>query len=113
MVRLSIASTRSYLTVGFSFLFFTSSITLKNKTTTLIRLAKQNKKVRQAHFRSLKNIARPKAKIKAFRSQFRGVKNVELFIYRLTTILTQTQLLVLIYAHFICSLKFEHKKKQI
>lgn len=28
------------------------------------------------------------AKIKAFRSQFRGVKNVELFLFRLTTIFT-------------------------
>ncbi|WP_072766055.1 transposase [Arenibacter nanhaiticus] len=26
------------------------------------------------------------AKIKAFRAQFRGVKNVEFFLYRLTTI---------------------------
>ncbi|TXE07530.1 transposase, partial [Gelidibacter salicanalis] len=28
------------------------------------------------------------AKIKAFRAQFRGVKNVEFFLYRLTTIFT-------------------------
>ncbi|MDT0687429.1 transposase [Autumnicola psychrophila] len=27
------------------------------------------------------------SKIKAFRAQFRGVKNVEFFLYRLTTIL--------------------------
>lgn len=36
------------------------------------------------------------AKIKAFRAQFRGVKNVEFFLYRLTTIFAYTQLLILI-----------------
>nr|WP_317045601.1 MULTISPECIES: transposase [Arenibacter] len=37
------------------------------------------------------------AKIKAFRAQFRGVKNVEFFLYRLTTIFAYTQQLFLIH----------------
>ena len=82
----------------------------KNKTSALIRLAKWNEKVRQAQFKSFNTIARTmaihyqnilnyfdnrstnasaesfNAKIKAFRAQFRGVRNVGFFLYRLTTI---------------------------
>jgi transposase len=82
----------------------------KNKTSALIRLAKWDEKVRQADFKSFNTIARTmsihyqnilnyfdyrstnasaesfNAKIKAFRTQFRGVKNVEFFLYRLITI---------------------------
>jgi transposase len=82
----------------------------KDKTSALIRLAKWDEKVRQAQFKSFNTIARTmsihytnilnyfdnrstnasaesfNAKIKAFRAQFRGVKNVEFFLYRLTTI---------------------------
>jgi transposase len=71
---------------------------------------KWTEKVRQAAFKSFSTIARTmsihyknilnyfdnrntnasaeafNAKIKAFRAQFRGVKNVEFFLYRLTTI---------------------------
>lgn len=82
----------------------------KDKTAALIRLAKWDEKVKQAKFKSFNTIARTmsihyknilnyfdnrstnasaesfNAKIKAFRAQFRGVKNVEFFLYRLTTI---------------------------
>ena len=82
----------------------------KDKTSALIRLAKWDEKVRQAKFKSFKTIARTmsihyqnilnyfdnrstnasaesfNAKIKAFRTQFRGVKNVDFFLYRLITI---------------------------
>ena len=82
----------------------------KDKTSALIRLAKWNEKVRQAKFKSFNTIARTmsihyqnilnyfdnrstnasaesfNAKIKAFRTQFRGVKNVDFFLYRLITI---------------------------
>jgi transposase len=82
----------------------------KDKTSALIRLAKWNEKVRQAAFKSFSTIARTmsihyqnilnyfdnrstnasaesfNAKIKAFRAQFRGVRNVDFFLYRLTTI---------------------------
>jgi transposase len=82
----------------------------KNKTSALIRLAKWDEKVRQAAFKSFNTIARTmsihyknilnyfdnrstnaaaesfNAKIKAFRLQFRGVRNKEFFLYRLTTI---------------------------
>jgi transposase len=82
----------------------------KDKTSALIRLAKWNEKVRQAKFKSFNTIARNmsihyqnilnyfdnrstnasaesfNAKIKAFRTQFRGVKNVDFFLYRLITI---------------------------
>jgi transposase len=82
----------------------------KDKTSALMRLAKWDEKVRQAAFKSFSTIARTmsihyqnilnyfdnrstnasaesfNAKIKAFRAQFRGVKNVEFFLYRLTTI---------------------------
>jgi len=83
------------------------------KTTTekiygLTRLAKWHEKVRQAGFKSFNTVARSienhyktivnyfdnrstnasaesfNAKIKAFRAQFRGVRNVEFFLYRLT-----------------------------
>jgi transposase len=78
----------------------------KNKTSALIRLAKWDEKVRQAQFKSFNTIARTisihytnilnyfdnrstnasaesfNAKIKAFR----GVRNVDFFLYRLTTI---------------------------
>ncbi|MFT7155733.1 MAG: transposase [Parvicella sp.] len=82
----------------------------KDKTSALIRLAKWDEKVRQAQFKSFSTIARTmsihyknilnyfdnkstnasaeslNAKIKAFRAQFRGVRNVDFFLYRLTTI---------------------------
>ncbi len=82
----------------------------KDKTSALIRLAKWDEKVRQAAFKSFNTISRTmsihyqnilnyfdnrstnasaesfNAKIKAFRDQFRGVRNVEFFLYRLTTI---------------------------
>ena len=82
----------------------------KDKTSALVRLAKWDEKVRQAAFKSFNTISRTmsihyqnilnyfdnrstnasaesfNAKIKAFRAQFRGVRNVEFFLYRLTTI---------------------------
>lgn len=82
----------------------------KDKTSALIRLAKWDEKVRQASFKSFNTIARTmsihyqnilnyfdnrstnasaesfNAKIKAFRAQFRGVRNVDFFLFRLTTI---------------------------
>ena len=82
----------------------------RDKTTALIRLAKWDEKVRQAEFKSFNTIARTmsihyknilnyfdnrstnasaesfNAKIKAFRAQFRGVRNVEFFLFRLTSI---------------------------
>jgi transposase len=82
----------------------------KNKTSALIRLAKWDEKVRQADFKSFRTIARTmsihyknilnyfdnrstnasaesfNAKIKAFRTQFRGVRNIEFFLFRLTNI---------------------------
>ena len=82
----------------------------KDKTSALIRLAKWDEKVRQAAFKSFSTISRTmsihyqnilnyfdnrstnasaesfNAKIKAFRAQFRGVRNIEFFLYRLTTI---------------------------
>lgn len=82
----------------------------KDKTSALIRLAKWDEKVRQAGFKSFNTIARTmaihymnilnyfdnrstnasaesfNAKIKAFRAQFRGVRNVDFFLFRLTTI---------------------------
>ena len=81
-----------------------------DKTSALIRLAKWDEKVRQAQFKSFNTIARTmsihyknilnyfdnrstnasaesfNAKIKAFRAQFRGVRNVDFFLYRLTII---------------------------
>lgn len=82
----------------------------KDKTSALMRLAKWDEKVRQAKFKSFNTIARTmsvhyknilnyfdnrstnasaesfNAKIKAFRAQFRGVRNVEFFLFRLTNI---------------------------
>lgn len=82
----------------------------KDKTSALIRLAKWDEKVRQAAFKSFNTIARTmsihyknmlnyfdnrstnasaesfNAKIKAFRAQFRGVRNIDFFLFRLTTI---------------------------
>lgn len=82
----------------------------KDKTSALVRLAKWDEKVRQAEFSSFNTIARTmsihyknilnyfdnrstnasaesfNAKIKAFRAQFRGVKNVDFFLFRLSTI---------------------------
>ncbi|GAB4052168.1 transposase [Spirosoma litoris] len=79
-----------------------------NKLYGLGRLAKWHEKVRQAGFKAFNTVARSiqnhyetilnyfdnrstnasaesfNAKIKAFRSQFRGVRNVEFFLYRLT-----------------------------
>jgi len=81
-----------------------------NKTSALIRLAKWDEKVRQAAFKSFNTIARTmsihyknilnyfdnrstnasaesfNAKIKAFRTQFRGVRNIQFFLFRLTNI---------------------------
>ena len=74
----------------------------------LTRLAKWHEKVRQAGFKAFNTVSRSieqhyatilnyfdhrstnasaesfNAKIKAFRAQFRGVRNVEFFLYRLT-----------------------------
>ena len=82
----------------------------KDKTKALIRLAKWDEKVRQAQFKSFDTIARTisihyqnilnyfdnrstnasaesfNAKIKAFRAQFRGVRNIEFFLFRLSNI---------------------------
>ena len=82
----------------------------KDKTSALIRLAKWNEKVPQAKFKSFNTIARTmaihyknilnyfdnrstnasaesfNAKIKAFRLQFRGVRNVQFFLFRLANI---------------------------
>ena len=82
----------------------------KDKTKALIRLAKWDEKVRQSGFKSFNTIARTisihyqnilnyfnnrstnasaesfNAKIKAFRAQFRGVRNIEFFLFRLTNI---------------------------
>ena len=82
----------------------------KDKTSALIRLAKWDEKVRQADFKSFNTISRTmsmhyknilnyfdnrstnasaesfNAKIKAFRAQFRGVRNIDFFLFRLTTI---------------------------
>ena len=82
----------------------------KDKTVALIRLAKWDENVRQAKFKSFNSIARTmsihyknilnyfdnrstnasaesfNAKIKAFRAQFRGVRNIEFFLFRLTNI---------------------------
>jgi len=82
----------------------------KDKTSALIRLAKWDEKVRLAKFKSFNTIARTisihyqnilnyfdnrstnasaesfNAKIKAFRTQFRGVRNIDFFLFRLTTI---------------------------
>lgn len=82
----------------------------KDKTAALIRLAKWDEKVRQAKFKSFNSIARTmsihyknilnyfdnrstnasaesfNAKIKAFRAQFRGVRNIEFFLFRLSNI---------------------------
>ena len=84
--------------------------TTKDKTSALIRFAKWDEKVRQADFKSFRTIARTmsihyknilnyfdnkstnasaesfNAKIKAFRAQFRGVRIIEFFLFRLTTI---------------------------
>ncbi len=80
----------------------------KDKVFGLANLAKWHEKVRQTGFKAFNTIARSiqnhyqtilnyfdhrstnasaesfNAKIKAFRSQFRGVKNIEFFLYRLT-----------------------------
>jgi transposase len=82
----------------------------KDKTSALIRPAKWDEKVRQTEFKSFNTIARTisihyqnilnyfdnrstnasaesfNVKIKAFRAQFRGVRNVEFFLFRLTNI---------------------------
>jgi transposase len=82
----------------------------KDKTSALIRLAKWDEKVRQAEFKSFNTIARTmsihyqnilnyfdnrstnasaesfNAKIKAFRAQFRGVRNIEFFLFRISNI---------------------------
>jgi transposase len=88
----------------------------KDKTSALIRLAKWDEKVRQAKFKSFNSISRTmaihyknilnyfdnrstnasaesfNAKIKAFRAQFRGVRNVEFFLYRLTNIFALSEI---------------------
>ena len=82
----------------------------KDKASALVRLAKWDEKVRQAAFRSFNTISRTmsihyknilnyfdnrstnasaesfNAKIKAFRAQFRGVRNIEFFLFRLSNI---------------------------
>ncbi|WP_218017731.1 ISAon1 family transposase [Formosa haliotis] len=82
----------------------------KDKTSALIRLAKWDEKVRKAEFKSFNTIARTmsihyknilnyfdnrstnasaesfNAKIKAFRAQFRGVRNIDFFLFRLASI---------------------------
>lgn len=82
----------------------------KNKTSALIRLAKWDKKVRQAEFKSFNTIARKMSihyqtilnsfdnrstiasaeffntKIKAFRAQFRESRNIDFFLFRLTNV---------------------------
>lgn len=82
----------------------------KDKTSALMRLAKWDEKVRQAKFKSFHSISRTmsihyknilnyfdnrstnasaesfNAKIKAFRAQFRGVRNIEFFLFRLSNI---------------------------
>jgi|TARA_B110000116_G_scaffold11426_1_gene9305 transposase len=82
----------------------------KDKITALIRIAKWDEKVKQAAFKSLSKIARTmsthyknilnyfdnrstnasaesfNAKIKAFRAQFRGVRDIPFFLFRLSNI---------------------------
>ena len=82
----------------------------KDKTIGLSRFAKWNEKVRQSGFKSFNSIARTmsihyqnilnyfdnrstnasaesfNAKIKAFRAQFRGVRNIPFFLFRLSNI---------------------------
>ena len=82
----------------------------EDKNSALIRLAKWDEKVRQAGFKSFNTIAKTmsvhylnilnffdnrstnaaaesfNAKIKTFRAQFRGVRNVDFFLFRLSTI---------------------------
>jgi len=68
----------------------------KDKTKALIRLAKWDEKVRQAKFKNILNYFDNRstnasaesfnAKTKAFRAQFRGVRNVDFFLFRLTNI---------------------------
>jgi len=82
----------------------------EDKTAALIRLAKWDEKVRQAQFKSFNSISRTmsihyknilnyfdnrstnasaesfNAKIKDFRAQFRGVRSIEFFLFRLTNI---------------------------
>jgi transposase len=83
---------------------------IKDKTSALIKLAKWDEKVRQAKLKSFNTIARTmsihyqnilnyfdnrstnasvesfNAKRKAFRTQFRGVRNIDFFLFRLTNI---------------------------
>jgi transposase len=92
------------LSMGLSQLFENT----KDKVFGLANLAKWHEKVRQTGFKAFNTIARSiqnhyqtilnyfdhrstnasaesfNAKIKAFRSQFRGVKNIEFFLFRLT-----------------------------
>jgi transposase len=92
------------LSMGLSQIFENTT----DKVFALANLAKWHEKVRQTGFKAFNTIARSiqnhyqtilnyfdnrstnasaesfNAKIKAFRSQFRGVKNIEFFLYRLT-----------------------------
>lgn len=92
------------LTIELSNIFTTTT----QKIYGLTRLAKWHEKVRQSGFKSFNTVARSiqnhyksivnyfdnrstnasaesfNAKIKAFRAQFRGVRNIEFFLYRLT-----------------------------
>ncbi|WP_157262177.1 ISAon1 family transposase [Pedobacter sp. PACM 27299] len=92
------------LSMGLSQLFENT----KNKVFALAKLAKWHERVRQTGFKAFNTIARSiqnhyqtilnyfdrrstnasaesfNAKIKAFRAQFRGVKNIEFFLFRLT-----------------------------
>ncbi|UTA70402.1 transposase [Emticicia sp. 21SJ11W-3] len=94
------------LTMSLSYIFENTN----DKLYGLTRLARWHEKVRQAGFKSFNTVARSiqnhyktivnffenrstnasaesfNAKVKAFRSQFRGVKNIPFFLYRLTQI---------------------------
>ena len=96
--------TAYHLSLGLSQIFENT----RDKVFALANLAKWHEKVRQTGFKAFNTIAKSiqnhyqtilnyfdnrstnasaesfNAKIKAFRSQFRGVKNVEFFLYRLT-----------------------------
>ncbi|WP_317131313.1 transposase [Polaribacter sp. IC073] len=82
----------------------------KDKTSPLLRLAKWDEKVRKAQFKIFSSISRTMSihyqnilnyfdnrstnasaesfntKIKAFRAQFRGVRNIEIFLFKLSNI---------------------------
>jgi transposase len=91
-----------------------NSLKTKHKTSALIRPAKWDEKVRQAAFKSFKIVAIRRAihyqnilnyldnrntnasaksvnaKIKTFRTQCTGVRNIEFFLFRRTTIFAES-----------------------